>query len=119
MNKELKETMIKVTVNCMLNPNNKDFYIGTLTFDKLHNLIDNDSDKAEVVFTALGIAQAEFDNDCAYIENALIDDIICEYAKHGNFSHYGNIEHIWLGCPECGCSAYIDGCHCPNCDYED
>lgn len=112
-NFNFKQTMVNITVNCMLNPHNSDFYIGTLTFDKLHNLINNDSEKAEVVFTALGIAQAEFDNDCAYAESALIDDIACEFAKHGNYSYYGDI------CPECGCSTYNDGCRCPNCDYED
>lgn len=96
MNKELKEIMIKVTVNCMLNPKNEEFYVGTMDLDKLHNLIDNDSDKAEVVFTALGITQTEYLNKVNR-----------------------KVEHIWVGCPECGCSTYIDGCRCPNCDYED
>lgn len=21
-------------------------------------------------------------------------------------------------CPECGCDTYVEGCDCPNCDYD-
>lgn len=92
------EQFVQITKACMLNPANKDFYIGNLTLDKLSALIDNDSNLAEVVFTAFGLAQAE------YLPNPI------EYTE------------IVETCPECGCTAhqgYISGIRCPNCDYED
>ena len=38
ISKGLDEVMIDITVKCMLNPDNKDFYIGTLTLDKVKSL---------------------------------------------------------------------------------
>lgn len=96
-----KEVMINFTVKCMLNPNNKFFYIKNLTLDKLSKLIAGDSERAEVLFTAFERAQSR------YLEQAAID----EY-----FTHIHTVE----GCPECGCSrnlGYIAGVACPNCDY--
>lgn len=92
-----KQIMINFMVKSMLNPSNKSFYIGSLTLDKLNRIINGDSEMAEVVFTAFGIAQARY---------------MAELEERLN-SH----EHIWVGCPECGCTTYIDGCACPNCEY--
>ena len=111
------QEFINITVNCMLNPKNRDMYLGYLTPQKIESLItksfDNDPEFVTAFWTAFGIAHAKF---LQITNNYLLDDIACEYAKHGNNSHYGDI------CPNClltQAQGYQAGVTCPNCDYED
>lgn len=119
----LDQIMVDITVRQMLNPDNKDFYIGTLTLDKVASMFVKmssvDITIANVFWTAFSRAQARHlakleEEAQAYNESALLDDIACEYAKHGNNSYYGDI------CPKCLCTqsqGYRVGCACPNCEY--
>lgn len=91
----LDELMIDMTVKCMLNPENKDFYIGTLTLDKVKSMFvemnDADLDILTVFWSAFSRAQA------LYLDMPESND--------------SDI------CPECGCRFYLQGVACPNCDY--
>lgn len=120
ISKGLDELMIDITVKCMLNPENKDFYIGTLTLDKVKSMFvemnDADLDILTVFWSAFSRAQTKYleeeqDLIQEYEKSCELDNIACEYAKHGNNSYYGTV------CPECGCRFYIPGVACPNCDY--
>ena len=92
------QSMINLMVKCMLNPNNKSFYIGTLTIDTLKRVINGDSEMAEVIFTAYGIAQSK------YLANRPVQLSFIEPADSV--------------CPECGCNlGYSPFVPCPNCDY--
>jgi hypothetical protein len=94
----VKEVFIDITVKQMLNPHNRDFYIGTLTLAKTKSLLkDADEGMSDAFWTAFGIAQA------AYLAQKILDN--CQYHTHED------------GCPECGCTTYVEGCVCPNCDY--
>ena len=112
------EAMVNITISCMLNPNNKDFYLGNMTLDKLASLIDYNSEVADCIFSALEIAmptylEREKALEQAYYESALLDDIACEFAKHGQHSYYGSI------CPNCAALGYNPSVKCPNCDYDE
>lgn len=113
----LDQIMVDITVRQMLNPDNKDFYIGTLTLDKVASMFAEMSSADitidSVFWTAYGIAQAK---RLAELEEEaqILNNITCERAKHDNHSHYEDI------CPECACTqlqGYIAGVACPNCEY--
>lgn len=53
------DVMVNMTVKCMLNPQNKDFYIKSLTLEKLSDIINEDNDLADTFWTALHIAREE------------------------------------------------------------
>lgn len=54
----LNKIFIDITVMSMLNPLNKDFFIKTLTIEKIKYLLENaDDDLIDIFWTALGIAQ--------------------------------------------------------------
>lgn len=99
----LDELMIDITVKCMLNPENKDFYIGTLTLDKVKSMFvemnDADLDILTVFWSAFSRAQA------IYLNNLSTELIEEEILAEGT------------SCPECGCRFYLQGVACPNCDY--
>lgn len=85
----IDKVMIDITVNCMLNPNNKDFYIGTLTEEKVDVLTKSmDIETLHIFETARKIAE---DIHCS--------DNVCPMC---------NLTYK-LG--------YRKGVHCPNCDY--
>lgn len=119
----LDKVMIDITVKAMLNPDNPDFYIGSLTLDKIASLFaEMDNPSADVVtlfWKAFHIANAKYKEqqeelEHAYDKDVALDDIAYEFGKHRNNSYYGN------PCPNCGCTAtlgYIPGVRCPNCDY--
>ena len=60
MKDTFREVVDRFTTTCMLNKTNRDFYIGTLTLEQLENLINNDSKKADIIFTAIERASAEY-----------------------------------------------------------
>ena len=65
------DVMVNMTVKCMLNPKNKDFYIKSLTLEKVSAIISEDSDLASTFWTAYHIAyeervKAEFAKFCEY-----------------------------------------------------
>lgn len=136
-----KQIMINFMVKSMLNPSNKSFYIGSLTLDKLNRIINGDSEIAEVIFTAFGIAQAQ------YLHTSLLEiacrELSIDYTNREDrqtLIDYSNqeckkflfedyvykvaldkaIEYDNSCCPECGCPnhlGYTIGATCPNCEY--
>lgn len=48
--KSLDRAMVDITINCMLNPNNKDFYIGTLTKEKREKFLRNLDVESSIIF---------------------------------------------------------------------
>lgn len=65
------DVMVNMTVKCMLNPENKDFYIKSLTLEKASAIINKDSDAADTFWAAYHIAheelvKAEFAKFCEF-----------------------------------------------------
>ena len=89
-------------VRCMLNPDNKDFYIGYLTTERVKQLLTTFSDPefTEMFWSAFEVAQATL-------------------IKQWHSAAYHNEKYMRTVCPECGCSTYNIGAKCPNCDYEE
>lgn len=86
---DIDSVMVNITVNCMLNPNNKDFYIGNLTEDKVDKILSNaDIETINIFNTARSIA-----------EDIYASDNVCPMC----------------GCTHK--LGYVKGVHCPNCDY--
>lgn len=105
----LDELMIDMTVKCMLNPNNKDFYIGTLTLDKVKSMFTEmnsaDLDILTIFWEAYSRAEALYVKEQARIRDIKLNDMCSE-----NF----------MCCPNCSCTqslGYVPGVACPNCDY--
>lgn len=121
ISKSLNDVMVDITVRCMLNPENDDFYIGTFTLDKFQKLFSNmptaDMDIIDIFWKAFHIAENKYREQQiarACDEAMALGDIACEYAKHGKYSYYGEV------CPNCGCThelGYVEGVACPNCDF--
>lgn len=112
ISKSLDQVMVDITVRCMLNPDNKDFYIGDLTLEKVKGMFvemnDPDLDILTVFWKAYHIAETEYLKQQKE-QKDLIEEYIKSHQKHTDC------------CPECGCPAslgYISGIKCPNCDYE-
>lgn len=103
ISKGLDQVMIDITVRCMLNPDNRDFYIGTLTVDKCKSMFaempSDDVKLIDIFMQAFEIARRQYFAD------------ITEYLSTKTQSNSTNT------CPECGCRDYIAGVACPNCDY--
>lgn len=59
LNSHLNDAMVSITVKCLLNPDNKDFYIKDLTLEKISVIIDNDSSRADTFWTAFHIAREQ------------------------------------------------------------
>ena len=115
LSNSLDKVLIDMTVTQMLNPNNKDFYIGNLTLDKVSSLIDGDTYRADILFRALSVIEFKFplvleqiEYERAVAQEMLLEDIAKKVSIYGY-----NLEV----CPECGCNTYIDGVRCPNCDH--
>ena len=66
LNNYLNNTLVNLTVKCMLNPNNKYFYIGTLTLEKAAEIIKFNSDCAETFWTAYHIASKEYNEQLEF-----------------------------------------------------
>lgn len=103
----LDQLMVNMLVNCMTNPDNKDFYIGNFTLGKLKTYFaempSGDVSVDDIFWTAFGIAQAK------YLKEQI------EIAQENDYT--GVINDYTSTCPECGCRDYIPGVACPNCDY--
>lgn len=95
----LSNCLKSLMVQCMLNPNNKDFYIGTLTIERVQQILlnFNDPEFTQLFWDAFEVAQAEL--NCQILA-----------VKHGQTLYV---------CPECRCLDYVPGAKCPNCDYEE
>ena len=103
ISKSLDKILVDITVKQMLNPENKDFFIGKLTLDKVQSLFaekDNANISAiDIFWRALHIAETKYKAQLADLAKATFNRI---------------------SCPECGCaqtSGYVPGVRCPNCDY--
>ena len=66
LNPYLNNVLVDMTVKCMLNPNNKHFYIGTLTLEKAAEAIKFNSDCAETFWTAYHIASKEYNEQVEF-----------------------------------------------------
>lgn len=99
LNNSIDNVFKNLMVRCMLNPDNKDFYIGTLTIERVEEILTNfnDPEFTELFWSAFEIAQAEL--NCQILA-----------VKHGQTLYV---------CPECHCLDYVPGAKCPNCDYEE
>lgn len=107
ISKGLNEVMLNMMVKCMLNPENKDFYIGTLTLHKVSELFKRaDADIPEIFWAAYSIA-----------ENAHAE----QQRKHKTLyeEFYEDTTTANNVCPECDCPNFVPGVKCPNCDYVD
>lgn len=97
ISKGLDEVLTDILVKCMLNPNNKDFYIGNLTLGRVKQYfveMPKDDVTVDTVFwNAYSRAEALFEEEQPVLEEC-----------RGT-------------CPECGCQNYVQGVTCPNCDY--
>ncbi|MBP3581952.1 MAG: hypothetical protein J6J33_04300 [Clostridia bacterium] len=96
LNNTLNDTMKNIMVRCMTNPDNKDFYLGTLTVQRIGEILRNfnDPDFTKLFWSAFEVAQAQY------------------------ISHVYQLESVTgTICPECYCLDYIPGVKCPNCDH--
>lgn len=109
----INETFIDFTYRSMVNPMNKDFYLNNLTVAQVEKFLTGVDDGLVACFWQAFCRARTYliYEEISYNEQVELDDIACEYAKHGNFSYYGDV------CPECGCKDYVTGATCPNCDY--
>lgn len=111
----LDEILTDMLTRCMLNPDNKDFYIGNLTLDKVKQYFaempQDDVSVASVFWNAYSRAEAQYlqTQKIYYTLKTKIDDIANKYID--------KYMHKLSTCPECGCKAYVAGVACPNCDY--
>lgn len=96
LNNSSNNVLQNLMVKCMLNPDNKDFYIGRLTTERVEQLLTtfNDEEFTEMFWNAFEIAQAHFIKTTQDIKK-----------------HFDN------ACPVCCCTTYKFGAKCPNCDY--
>lgn len=104
----LNNVMKNLMIRCMLNPNNKDLYIGTLTIAKVQSILNtiNDDEFTDLFWSAFDIAQATLIKSINHIKYYVHDKPIQA--------------RIWKAsncCPECGYQNYQQGANCPNCDY--
>ena len=113
MKQTLESVLTNITVRCMLNPENADFYIGTLTLEKIERLFVDmkDTDISTVFWKAYAIARAKYAEQQVKIpatDVISVDEYAIDYTVDEDC------------CPECGCttsSGYVIGVRCPNCDY--
>ena len=121
----LDEILTNMLTRCMLNPKNKDFYIGNLTLDKVKQYFvempQDDVSVASVFWNAYSRAEGQYLKEQAELK-ALTDtyhnDCISahELEKLYYLENKYNTTHM---CPECGNNiGYVPGVRCPNCDYE-
>lgn len=106
----LEDAIIDILVRQMINPNNKQFYIKSLTLGKIKAHLDFINDKA---YTPLFFKATEL----AKLVTSEQDSV--EYSTEESGFVQNEIKQIRQTCPECGCKDYILGLVCPNCDYED
>lgn len=99
-NKVLEDVLVK----SMTNKNNKELYIEVITLDTIAKLIDNDSEKASVVWNALHRAETWFYEMQA--EQEYKQELEKELFEQTT---------LFKGCPECGYEFANGYKHCPNC----
>ena len=68
-----QQAVDKFTTACMLNKENKDFYIGSITIEQIGSLINNNDKKADCIWTAFERAFAEYNLLPDVKEQALLD----------------------------------------------
>lgn len=97
LNNNLNNLTTTMLIKCLTNPNNKDFYIGTLTANKFKRIVKlfEQFDSLHIFWNAFHIAETLY-------YNTEVEEVLEEPTN---------------ACPECGCINYIDGVKCPNCDY--
>jgi hypothetical protein len=108
ISESLDKVMIDITVRAMLNPDNPDFYIGSLTLDKLKSLFvemnDTSISAIDIFWKAFHIASAKYKEKERVFKKELEEILTFNSSS----------------CPNCGCSeplGYKPGLRCPNCDY--
>lgn len=79
------DTMVDITVKCMLNPTNKDFYIKSLTLADVAAIIEEDSSRADTIWTAFHIAREELlkEEELAFAEFNYHLDFLKECLEEG------------------------------------
>lgn len=108
VSKNLNSILVNMMVRCMLNPDNKDFYLDNLSLEKVEHFfktMPQDDEVADVFWSAYSIAEPQFikQREQLAIEN----------------DYFGVVNEFEDTCPECGCRDYVSGVACPNCDYVD
>lgn len=103
-NNVLKTMMVR----CMLNPNNKDFYIGSLTIERVKHILNefNDKEFTDMFWSAFEVAQATL-----IAQMNRVKHIVHDKPKKSK------IWQLQGACPNCGCPNYTQGVACPNCDH--
>ncbi len=117
----LDEVLTNMLTRCMLNPNNKDFYIENLTLEKVKqyfiDMPQDDISVATIFWTAYSRAEAQYLEEQKLLKE--YDKAIQEEVEHYIPIDFSGINELIHTCPECGCKDYIEGVKCPNCDYID
>ena len=116
----VNQAFVDMTVRNLLNPDNKDFYIGTLDYKGLRKLLKNaDAELVSVFWTAYHIAETKYNEQFKEAQKLLNNkcrELIQTTTIDTQYTHrIEQFEHIV--CPECNCTSFVEGCACPNCDY--
>ena len=110
----IDKVIFNMTVKAMLDPENEYFYLPNLTLAKLEELCDNDDDKTEMFWLCYKHAKAQLYKQNRIEELEILEEIgglrTCELEELFYYQEQ-------CTCPECGCTTYVLGCSCPNCDY--
>lgn len=117
LKKAIDRVIYNMTVKAMLDPENEYFYIPRLTLQKVEVLCDNDDDKTEMFWLCYKHASRQY-NKQQEIDRLKELDEIAGLRTSELDKLYHLEESFDTVCPECGCTYYIDGCSCPNCDYK-
>lgn len=103
INSTVNNVLVDLMVKCMLNPDNKEFYIGNLSMNQVEYLCKTvckqNTQAIDIFWKAFHIAEDVLREEemlyQAYLEQITLDDMCCEYAKHGNNSYYGNLDRLF------------------------
>ena len=115
VSKGINTILVNMMVKCMLNPDNKDFYLGNLSLEKVEHFfktMPQDDEVADVFWSAYSIAEPKYLEEKRRVEEGYI-------FADSKLQSILSETPIWHICPECGCRDYVSGVACPNCDYVD